>query len=66
MAFQRPDNYRLDPNRKRLQFHYELDSMGKHIAIWTEEFEDGGTHRGRSVPERTSRPRVDVKRGIPI
>jgi hypothetical protein len=37
----------------RLRFHYEVDPLGKHIAIWTEEFEDGGTHRGRSLPEPT-------------
>jgi hypothetical protein len=52
MAFQRPETG-LDPNRMRLRFHYEVDPLGKHIAIWTEEFEDGGTHRGRSLPEPT-------------
>jgi len=27
-----------DPKRMRLQFHYDVDLLGRHIAVWSEEW----------------------------
>jgi len=43
-----------DPRRMRLRFHYEVDRLGKRIAVWSEDFEEKGERACSHVVEAAS------------
>ena len=48
-----------DPKRMRLQFHYDVDLLGRHIAVWSEEW---GLARDWRETDETERDRQDSVR----